>query len=74
METAVIAAIVAILSFASGVATSHASLGKQVTRALTLLEQLPELSRQVADLASRVTAIDGGRLHVHRRRDDPNEE
>lgn len=67
------AATVAVLSFALGVAASHATLGKQVTRALTLLEPLETLAQAVASLDKRVTVLEVGdspQLHIHRRMTD----
>lgn len=54
----VLGIIIAVLAFALGIFSSHATLGNKVTRALTLLE----------GLTRRVDIIENnGPLHFHRR-------
>lgn len=60
--------IVAVLGVAVGILGSHATLGNKITRALTLLDErvIPSLE----DLQTRVSGIEAGNFHRHRRATD----
>lgn len=59
----VVTIIAAVLGVALGIFSSQATLGRQVTEALTLLK----------DLTRRVGLLEARPLHYHRRADDPPE-
>lgn len=62
-------AIVAVLGVATGVFGSHATLGKQITRAITMLERQ---ASDITSLQSDVKRLEAS-PHFHRRKDDKPE-
>lgn len=66
----VVATVIAVLGIAVGIFSAHATLGRQLSRGLTLIERCVA---DVASLQTDVKKLEQRPLHWHRRQSDPEE-